>query len=114
MQTHIMKLQPEYYDFILKGTKRIEIRLNDEKRKLIKVGDIIEFQREPKLQESFKVKVTNLLNYSSFKEIFNDFDISILASNDTTKEELLTTLEKFYPKEKQAKYGALCIKFKLI
>ena len=111
---HIMKLQLKYYDFIINGTKRVEIRLNDEKRRLIKVGDIIKFQKEPELQESFKVKVTNLLNYSSFKEMFNDFDISILASKDTTKEELLTTLEKFYPKEKQDKYGVLCIKFELI
>ena len=29
---HEMKLQPEYFNFILNGTKRIEIRLNDEKR----------------------------------------------------------------------------------
>ena len=29
---HVMKLQPKYYDYILTGTKRIEIRLNDEKR----------------------------------------------------------------------------------
>ena len=40
---HKMKLQPKYYDFILNGTKRIEIRLNDEKRKTIKVGDTITF-----------------------------------------------------------------------
>lgn len=26
---HKLKLQPKYYDFILKGTKRIEIRLYD-------------------------------------------------------------------------------------
>lgn len=30
--TYEMKLQPKYYDFILNGTKRIEIRLYDEKR----------------------------------------------------------------------------------
>ena len=29
---HEMKLQPEYYNFILNGTKRIEIRLFDEKK----------------------------------------------------------------------------------
>ena len=33
---HEMKLQPKYYDYILNGTKRIEIRLNDEKRKQIR------------------------------------------------------------------------------
>ena len=30
---HEMKLQSRYYDYILNGTKRIEIRLNDEKRR---------------------------------------------------------------------------------
>lgn len=29
---HEMKLQQKYYDFIKRGTKRIEIRLFDEKR----------------------------------------------------------------------------------
>ena len=108
---HNMKLQPKYYDFIINGTKRIEIRLNDEKRRLIKVGDIIEFKKEPELNESFKVKVTDLIKYNSFKEMFNDFDTSLLASKDTTKEELLNTLEKFYPEEKQREYGVLCIFF---
>ena len=41
--THEMKLQPKYFDYILNGTKRIEIRLNDEKRKKIKLGDKIKF-----------------------------------------------------------------------
>lgn len=41
--THEMKLQPKYFDYILNGTKRIEIRLNDEKRKKIKLGDKINF-----------------------------------------------------------------------
>ena len=39
--THEMKLQPKYFNFILNGTKRIEIRLFDEKRKQIKIGDKI-------------------------------------------------------------------------
>ena len=38
---HKIKLQPEYYDYVLKGTKRIEIRLFDEKRQLINIGDKI-------------------------------------------------------------------------
>ena len=54
---HEMKLQPEYYDFILNGTKRIEIRLFDEKRQQIKVGDQIEFSKLPTLQEKLLVNV---------------------------------------------------------
>ncbi len=33
---HEMKLQPKYYDYMTNGTKRVEIRLFDEKRKTSK------------------------------------------------------------------------------
>ena len=58
---HKIKLQPQYYNYILYGTKRIEIRLYDEKRQQIKIGDTIIFLKEPDLNESFKAKVTGLL-----------------------------------------------------
>lgn len=32
---HEMKLQPEYFNFILNSTKRIEIRINDETRQAV-------------------------------------------------------------------------------
>lgn len=40
---HKMKLQPKYFDYIQNGTKRIELRLNDEKRSIIQLGDEIKF-----------------------------------------------------------------------
>ncbi len=110
---HILKLQPLYYDFILNGSKRIEFRLFDEKRQQIKIGDTICFLKEPDLKESFKVKVVDLFSYPSFASLFKDFDISLLADKSLTKEELLQDLEKFYPKEKQEKYGVLGIKVEL-
>ena len=96
---HSIKLQPEYYDYVLKGTKRIEIRLFDEKRKLINIGDRIEILKEPNLLESFEVKVVGLLRYKDFESLFNDFDISLLADSKVTKEKVLSDLEKYYPKE---------------
>ena len=111
---HEMKLQPKYFNYILNGTKRIELRLYDEKRQTIKVGDIIKFLKEPSLDESFLVKVIELIKYNSFLEMFNDYDISILSDNSMSKEELLNDLEKFYTKEKQQIYGVLGIRFELI
>lgn len=111
---HEMKLQPEYYNFILNGTKRIEIRLHDEKRQSIKLGDTIKFLKEPELSESFNAKVTGLLRYNSFKDMFKDFDISILSDKSMTKEELIKVLEQFYTKEKQEQYGVLGIRIELI
>ena len=111
---HEMKLQPEYFNFILNGTKRIEIRLNDEKRQNIKLGDKIKFLKEPDLYESFEAQVIGLLRYNSFEEMFKDYDISILSDKSMTKEELISVLEQFYTKEKQEKYGVLGIRIELI
>ena len=111
---HEMKLQPKYYNFILNGTKRIEIRLYDEKRQQIKIGDIIKFLKEPELNDSFNSKVVGLLRYNSFEEMFKDFDISILSDEAMTKDELISVLEQFYTKEKQEKYGVLGIRIELI
>lgn len=111
---HEMKLQPKYYDFILNGTKRIEIRLFDEKRQQIKIGDTIKFLKEPELIESFNVKVVDLLRYNNFEEMFKDFDISVLVDKSMTKEELISVLEEFYTKEKQEQYGVLGIKIELL
>lgn len=111
---HEMKLQPEYFNFMLNGTKRIELRLNDEKRQQIKVGEIIKFMKEPELNESFNAKVIQLLIYDSFESMFNDFDIDILSDKSMTKKELINTLEQFYTKEKQEQYGVLGIRIELI
>lgn len=109
-----MKLQPEYFNFILNGTKRIEIRLYDEKRQQIKIGDKIKFLKEPDLNESFCAKVTGLLRYNSFEDMFKDFDIEILSDKSMTKEQLINVLEQFYTKEKQEQYGVLGIRIELI
>ena len=104
------KLQPKYYNFILKGTKRIELRLYDEKRQNIKLGDTIKFLKEPELNEFFDAKVIGLIRYNSFEELINDFDINILADISVSKKELINELNKFYPKDDQKKYGVLGIK----
>jgi len=111
---HEMKLQPEYYNFILNGTKRIEIRLYDEKRQQIKIGDTIKFLKEPELNDSFKTKVVGLLRYNSFEDMFKDFDISILSDKSMKKEELISVLEQFYTKEKQRQYGVIGIRIELL
>lgn len=111
---HILKLQPKYFDYINNGTKRIELRLYDEKRQKINIGDTIIFQKEPELEVTIKVKVIGLLRYDSFENLFEDFDISVMADNSMTKKELLDVLEEFYTPEKQKKYGVLGIRIEKI
>lgn len=112
MKTHEMNLQPKYFDFIKDGTKQIELRLFDDKRQQIQLGDTIEFAKSE--DEKFKAEVIGLLRYNSFNDLFEDFDISILADKSMTKQELLDVLSEFYTPEKQAEYGVLGIRLKLL
>ena len=111
---HELKLQPRYYEYILNGSKDIEIRLYDEKRQKINIGDIIIFKKEPELNESFKVKVVGLLRYENFEGLFEDFGVDRLADKSMKKSELLEELEKFYTKEKQKEYGVLGIRIEKV
>ena len=111
---HILKLQPKYFDYINNGTKRIELRLYDEKRQKIAIGDTIIFQKEPELETTMQVKVIGLLRYNTFEELFRDFDIEMMADKSMTKKELLSVLEEFYTPEKQKKYGVVGIRIEKI
>lgn len=111
---HEMKLQEKYFNYILNGTKRVELRLNDEKRQQINLGDIITFRKAPELKESFQVKVVELINAKSFKDLLKVMNIEDVADQSMTKEELLNVLEQFYSKEEQKQYGVLGIRFILL
>ena len=111
---HILKLQPKYFDYINNGTKRVELRLYDEKRQKINIGDTIIFQKEPELEITMKVKVIGLLRYNTFEELFEDFDIEMMADKSMTKQELLNVLEEFYTPEKQKQYGVIGIRIEKI
>ncbi len=105
-----MRLVDFAFREIKNRTKDIEVRLNDEKRKLIKVGDMIEFSNLD-TGEIIKVIVTNLYKYDTFKELFDSFPHSRLGLSDDDNEKIMNN---FYTLEEQKKYGALGIEIKLI
>ena len=109
---HVMKLKEQYFDCIKNGKKEYEIRLNDEKRRKIKIGDFIEFQKEPYLDDKIIVMVEDLIYYKNFNELLNNINIKFLAPSFVSKEMLSLDLERFYPIEKQKKYGVVAIKLR--
>ena len=66
------------------------------------------------MNKSFNAKVTGLLRYNFFEDMFKDFDISILSDESMKKEQLIGVLEQFYTKEKQEQYGVLGIRIELL
>lgn len=111
MTLHKMNLQDRYFAYIQHGTKRIELRLNDEKRRLIQLGDQIKFTNAR--AETVLTEVIGLLKYQSFDHLCADLPIELLADASMTKDELLQVLGEFYSTEQQQEYGVLGIRLKL-
>ena len=102
-----MKLQNEPFKQIKKQIKKIEIRLNDEKRKIFEINDYIEFTNITTLEIMF-VKITNLYHFESFEKLFNNFDNSILGCGSYEE------MYKYYSREEENKYGVLGIEIKVL
>ena len=110
---YIMKLNPKYFEYMKNGTKRVEIRLNDEKRKDLKIGDEIIFQKEPELKEELYTQIVSLNIKRNFKELIEELDVSEYADESESEEEFLNDLYKFYTKEQEEKYGVVGIQIKI-
>lgn len=67
---HEMKLNESPFERIKNGTKTIEFRLYDEKRKKVKIEDKIEFSKLPDLQEKILAQVIDIYKDKSFKNLF--------------------------------------------
>lgn len=107
-----MKLNNGPYVNIKNDTKTIELRLNDDKRQLLKIKDLIEFTNKETLEQML-VEIQNLYHYPSFDELYKHFDKVSMGykENDVADPK---DMEKYYSKEEQEKYGVLGIEIKKI
>ena len=106
---HQMKLNKEPFERIKNGTKTIEFRLYDEKRRKVKIGDKIEFSKLPDLQEKILVDVLDLYTEPSFEELFE----KLYEDKELAKQKANALYEIYYP-ENEKKYGVVGIKIKLV
>ncbi len=70
---HIMKLYESNFNDLKSGNKKREYRLNDEKRKLIRVGDTIKFLKLPNLDEEFVVDVKNIETFDNWFDCYSKY-----------------------------------------
>lgn len=104
---HKMNLWDDPFNKIKDKTKTIEMRLCDEKRSLISVGDIIEFTNT-KTNEIIECTVINLYKYNDFYELYKHHDkISIGYSKDEDANPV--DMLAYYSVENIEKYGVMGI-----
>lgn len=114
MTLHHMKLNPEPYRKIRQGKKTIELRLYDEKRRKLKVGDIIEFVNIENKELSVKARVLALHIFPSFKELYENLPLDKCGyTENNINIASYKDMEKFYSLEEQDKYGVVGIELEI-
>lgn len=106
---HKMKLNQSPFDRIKNGTKTVEFRLYDDKRKQIKVGDKIEFSKLPEQSEKLLVEVLELYQDKTFENLFR----KLYKDNEEEIERKTKSMYTIYSQEQEKQYGVLGIKIKI-
>ena len=112
---HEMSLNPEPFEKIKKGEKTIEIRLYDEKRRSVALGDTVVFSKLPEKTEKLRVEVVGLSVFKSFRDLFSNFDkskfghCSVLSIEDQIKRQ-----REHYSEEAERQNGVVGIHIKHI
>ena len=114
MTLYKMKLNSEPFDMIKQGQKTIELRLNDEKRRQVQVGDQIIFEHSNDLTQTIQVDVIALHPFPSFEELYQTLPLLECGYTSNNVEAASPEdMEAHYSLEQQAHYGVLGIEISL-
>ncbi len=113
---HSMHLDTIYFDYILNREKEYETRVFDEKRKKLKLLDVVKFS-DKESDRIFKAIIIELSWFSNFKDAISEVGIRKVLPNARSLEDGVSTYENFdggnYKKNAE-KFGVLRMKFSLL
>lgn len=107
-QVFKMNLNPQPFEQIRSGRKTVELRLYDEKRRKIGIGDEIEFSCEG---QSVTAEVIALHRADSFKELFGKIAPES-AGFDSAED--YTLMRNYYSEEEEKAFGVIGIEIRII
>ncbi len=108
---HEMNLNPRPFDAVANGTKSVEMRLFDERRQKISVGDVILFTNVV-TKQTLVVDVVKIDVFANFEELYLNFD-KIALGYAPAEVAHPTDMLEYYTKEQIAQYGVVAISIKL-
>ncbi len=109
MAIHAMRLHPVPFELIKNGSKTIEIRINDEKRQAIQVGDEIVFTLRSENPETITREVMGLALFPSFKEAFLAYPPEAYGGKSADEYVLMS---QYYSSEEEEERGVVAISLK--
>lgn len=109
---HTMELQPAYFESFRRGEKEIEVRCMDEKRKNIRIGDVIQFQKSNGAY--FKARVCELIVCDSFGELYERVSPQELGCAGQTRREFINSMRQIYTLSRERELGVVGIRIELL
>ena len=107
-----MHLKERPFFMIKSGQKDIEMRLLDEKRQKIQVGDTIEFSNV-ETGQIVNTEVVNIYKYKNFDELYSNFEKTRLGYHED-EEANPKDMAQYYSAEEIEKYGVVGIEVKKV
>lgn len=108
---HQMKLNPKPFAQIQQGAKTVEIRLYDEKRRSLKVGDRIIFSRADDESQKIETEVVSLDVFKTFKELCCAYNP--VAYGSVSADEWVD-MYKYYSKEDEERFGVVGVGVRVV
>lgn len=112
---HDLQLAAQPFDLIASGQKTIELRLWDEKRQKITVGDDLVFHLVDHPEQTLVTKVRALHRFDSFAQLYAQLDLlacGYTASNIASASP--EDMARYYSEEQQAHYGVVGIELEVL
>lgn len=110
-----MNLYKEPFFRIKSGKKIIEVRLNDEKRQKVNIGDEIEFSLLDDIDAKILVKVIGLSKFDFFEHLYSSFNYKLFGHpNGTTLKNQIDSIRENYSEKGEEQFGALGIHIRLL
>ena len=110
---HILRLDTRYFEKIAAGEKTVELRLFDEKRQRIAVGDEILFADRADPARTLRTRVVALHRFADFAALFRALPHAALGYAPT-EQASPADMECFYTREEIARYGVVGIEIRLV
>ena len=110
-----MKLASLPFEKIASGRKTMELRLFDEKRRKIDIGDIIIFTSIAEPMQKIAVTVKSLHRYATFEDMFMDIPLKLCGNDSTdTPKKAAAKMIEYYTDAQVQLYGVLGIGIALV
>lgn len=112
---YTMRLTAAPFEQLKNGTKKIELRLYDEKRKKIKTGDTVLFINLKDPDDTLLTRVTDVYTFASFEDLYRALPLQDLGySADELASASPKDMNQFYSPEEQAQYGVVGFRLNLL